>query len=195
MLDARSLLVACAVSLAVPVRADSARFARLELDPARTVVAFHLAATLHAVDGTFALTNGTLLVDESGRTASGTVVVDANSGHSGNAGRDARMTRDILDGERFPEMQFRAERAEIEPGADGRFHGLLYGAVTVRGADHAVAVAVDGRLDGDAVVARGRFTVPYVAWGMPDPSLLVLRVAKSVDVEVTTEGRVIWIAE
>jgi polyisoprenoid-binding protein YceI len=37
---------------------------------------------------------------------SGEIVVDAASGESASAARDKRMTRDILQAERFPEIRF-----------------------------------------------------------------------------------------
>jgi hypothetical protein len=39
-------------------------------------------------------------------------------------------------------------------------------------------------VENDQGTAKAKFAVPYVAWGMKDSSSLVLRVDKSVDVEV-----------
>lgn len=177
---------------ALAVSADAARFGHLAFDPHHTVVAFHLAGNLHDVHGTFALESGTLTVDPERGTATGTVVVSAPSGESGNASRDARMAHDVLDADHFPEIRFRAERVDGRPDADGSFHATLYGILTLHGDEHEVAIAVDGHLTGDVLRAHGRFAVPYVAWGLPDPSILLLTVAKTVDIDVTTEGPVTW---
>jgi hypothetical protein len=40
----------------------------------------------------------------------------------------------------------------------------------------------------DVVTATADFTVPYVAWGMKDPSNLMLRVDKTVSVHVQLNG-------
>lgn len=185
-------LLALAVLASATPAAAEARSGRLELDPRHTVVTFHVAGTLHDVHGTFTRATGALTVDPASGAANGTVVVEAASGESGNASRDARMTSTILEAERFPEIRFRAERVEGGERPDGTFHGTLFGLLTLRGADHDVAVDVEGRRTGDVVAARARFAVPYVAWGLPDPSLLFLTVAKTVDIDVTTEGRVTW---
>ncbi len=175
-----------------PAPAESGRIGHLQLDPHHTVVAFHLDGNLHAVHGTFGLTTGALAVDPESGAASGTVLVDATSGESGNASRDARMASTVLETDHFPEIRFRAERVEGHPAADGTFHGVLHGVLTLHGDDHDLAVAVDGRLVDDVLSARARFSVPYVAWGLTDPSILLLTVAKTVDVDVSTEGRVTW---
>ena len=41
---------------------------------------------------------------------------------------------------------------------------------------------------GGRVVAETSFEIPFVAWGLRDPSFMVLRVAKVVSVTVRAEG-------
>lgn len=190
------LLLALAIlTTAGRVRAVETRVGHLQLDPHHTVVAFHVGATLHEVHGTFALESGGLDVDLATGAAAGTVIVDATSGESGNASRDARMVSAVLDGEHFPEMRFRAERVEGTPQPDGSFQAILSGVLTLHGDDHAITVTTSGHLTGDTLAARGHFTVPYVAWGLPDPSIAFLTVAPTVEVDVTTEGHVTWTHE
>jgi polyisoprenoid-binding protein YceI len=163
-----------------------------DLDPQRTVIAFHLAGRFHEVYGTFQLRSGTITVDPATGVAGGTVVVDAASGDSENAMRDARMTGAVLEADRFPDMTFRPVRLDGRPEPDGSFHTTLHGILTLHGGDHEVAVDVTGHLIGDRLQIHGHFVVPYVAWGLPDPSMLVLTVAKEVEVDVTTSGHVVW---
>jgi hypothetical protein len=44
-------------------------------------------------------------------------------------------------------------------------------------------------LDGERVEASGTFRIPFVEWGMADPSVFILRVEKFVTVDVTLRGR------
>ena len=37
--------------------------------------------------------------------------------------------------------------------------------------------------------AKGHFTVPYVKWGLKDPSIFVLKVAKEVEIDLALNGR------
>ncbi len=52
-----------------------------------------------------------------------------------------------------------------------------------------MTIPVRVQMQNASVTARAKFTVPYVSWGMRDPSTFALQVAKSVDVDVTLEGR------
>ncbi|MEO6029743.1 MAG: hypothetical protein ABIR79_22985, partial [Candidatus Binatia bacterium] len=79
------LLLALAIlTTAGDVSAAETRVGHLQLDPHHTVIAFHVGATLHDVSGSFALESGGLDVDVATGVATGTVIVDATSGESGN---------------------------------------------------------------------------------------------------------------
>jgi hypothetical protein len=45
------------------------------------------------------------------------------------------------------------------------------------------------RLDGNACHVEGSFALPYVAWGLKDPSTLILRVNKEVQIDLSLEGK------
>ena len=84
----------------------------VELDPARTSVAFTLGAALHTVHGTFALKRGSIRFDSATGKASGELVVDAASGASGSDARDKRMHGNVLESGRYPEFVFTPDRVE-----------------------------------------------------------------------------------
>jgi hypothetical protein len=65
---------------------------------------------------------------------------------------------------------------------------VLAGIVAFHGSEHALSVPVRVRLAGDNVTAEAVFDVPYVAWGLRDPSMLLFRVAPVVAVTVKTEA-------
>ena len=45
-------------------------------------------------------------------------------------------------------------------------------------------------IEGSALNAKGKFTVPYVKWGLKDPSIFILKVAKEVQIDLNLSGTV-----
>ena len=158
------------------------------LDPAKSTVSFSLDAALHMVHGTFKATGGNILFDPTSGTASGSIVVDATSGDSGNGMRDHKMHKEVLESETYPEIKFSATRiaGSIANGSTLQMEGIF----RIHGADHQINVSVPLEMNGAEVLsATLHFRIPYVAWGMKNPSTLILRVSKEVEVEVVAAGR------
>lgn len=191
------LAFAAALSRARPACADAIPAgitqAVITLDPTLTRVDFTLPGSIHTTRGTFRLQSGTIAVDPQTGTAGGKIIVDASSGDSGDSLRDARMTGNILEAARYPEIIFAPEAASGHVDPQGAFDGIITGTLYLHGGHHPISMQTQGRVEGDHVNATANFTVPYVEWGMEDPSMLFLTVAKSVDLKITAAGHVTWI--
>jgi polyisoprenoid-binding protein YceI len=162
--------------------------AMVELDSAATRVAFTLRGALHTVEGGFALKHGTITLDPATGKAEGLIVIDAASGRSGNNSRDAAMRNDVLESSRYPEIRFTPQRFERLDSAADEIHLAVHGLLALHGTEHEITLPVVARLLGDQVTFTTHFLVPYVAWGLKDPSLLIFRVAKEVAIEASGVG-------
>jgi polyisoprenoid-binding protein YceI len=171
-----SLLVLPALLLA----ADTA----VEIAPSQAQVAFTLSDVLHTVHGTFGLKRGKLRFDPESGKASGEIVVDAASGESGSPGRDKRMHANILESARFPEIVFRPDRIEGRIAPEGASEGVLHGVFSIHGGDHEISVPVHVEAGAGHYTATAHFEIPYVKWGMKNPSTLFLRVSDKVQIDV-----------
>jgi hypothetical protein len=43
-------------------------------------------------------------------------------------------------------------------------------------------------IENGRMTAKGHFTVPYVQWGLKDPSIFILKVAKEVGIDLALTG-------
>jgi polyisoprenoid-binding protein YceI len=165
----------------------------LELDPAQTEVEFKLGATLHTVEGAFALKRDHIGFDPDTGKASGELVVDATSGQSGNDSRDRNMHKSVLESDRYPEILFRPDRVAGKVAPQGRSQVQVHGTFTIHGADHEMTVPVDVEIADGRYTAAGHFPIPYVKWGMKNPSTFLLRASDKVDltVQAVANARVI----
>jgi polyisoprenoid-binding protein YceI len=82
------------------------KLAVLELDPAKTTIAYSLEGWPHHTQGTFALKHGVIRLYPRTRKMDGIIIVDAASGNSGHSVRDDRMKSSVLEVSRFPDISF-----------------------------------------------------------------------------------------
>src|ERR1039458_2287794 len=175
-------ICAAALSLAQPKT--------LLMEPAHTNVEFTLGDWLHTVKGSFRLTRGSLCFDPQTGEASGELVVDAASGDSGSRARDQRMSSDILESRKYPEIIFRPDRVEGNVASDGKSEVHLHGAFTIHGVAHEITIPATVEAAGAQFRVAASFEVPYVKWGMKNPSTLMLRVNPTVGIRIQADARV-----
>jgi polyisoprenoid-binding protein YceI len=157
---------------------------RVVFKPETTSIRWTLSSPIHTVHGTFKLKSGAVDVNLGDGSADGLIEVDATSGESGNPARDGRMDKSILESDRYPIISFRPTRVIGEVVLSGDEVVTVEGAFRIHGAEHPLQLPVHIHPEGNAITLKSHFTVPYVDWGMKDPSIFVLRVDKTVDIEI-----------
>jgi polyisoprenoid-binding protein YceI len=158
------------------------------LDPAQSKVHWTLGTTLHTVHGTFGLKKGMLHLDAGNRNASGEIVVDATSGNSGDDSRDKKMHKDVLDSAHHGEIVFRPDHVEGKISSEGTCNVLVHGVFVLLGREHELTVPVQADLKADHWSGSAKFGVPFIDWGLKNPSNFLLRVDHVVEVELELKG-------
>src|SRR5258705_811515 len=187
---ARTLLRNTLLLIAAPaiLHAQDKAQNKLALDTARSEVHFTLTDTLHVVHGTFRIQQGDITFDPATGKATGSIVVDALSGQSGNSTRDHRMAKDELKAPDFKTIAFAPTRftGTFNPTGDStlQVHGLF----TLIGTPHEIDVPMQVQVNGEQIHAVGSFVIPYVQWGLKDPSTFMIKVNKEVHVDLDLTG-------
>jgi polyisoprenoid-binding protein YceI len=161
-----------------------------KVDPGSSEVHFTLGASDGPVNGTFHLTSGEFTLDPATGAMTGTVTVDAASGDSGKKNRDKKMTNDELKVQTYATVTFAPAKFSGQLKDPGDSTGQVDGAFTLIGQTHPVSVPMTVHMEGDRFTATGEFTVPFVSWGMKDPSFLFMKVDKEVKVQLKLTGTV-----
>ena len=160
----------------------------LEIDPSQSTLHWTLESTVHAVHGSFAFKKGNLQLDTSTGKASGVVIVDATSGNSGNDGRDKKMHKDVLESGKYSEIIFRPDHVEGRIAPQGVFTVQVHGVFLLHGREHELTVPVQAAFEGDHWTGTAKFKVPFIDWGLKNPSNFFLRVNHSVEIELELKG-------
>ena len=174
--------------IAIPALAEQID---LEMDPAATKVNWTLGDVLHTVRGTFKLKKSdTVWFDSGTGQAGGLLVVDASSGESGSNARDSRMQKHVLESARYPEITFVPDRVDGKVALTGDSEVHLHGMFTIHGGTHEMLMKVKSHVEQQRLTATISFTVPYVKWGMKDPSNFLLKVKDIVEIDIQAAARI-----
>lgn len=158
------------------------------IDPAASQVHFTLSDVLHTVHGTFSVRPGTLHFDRKSGAMGGEIVVAAGSGDSGSRMRDDRMSKDELHSESYPTVTFAPQHFSGTLALPGDSTVNVDGIFTLLGKPHPLQVPMHLHLENGRCTATGTFQVPYVDWGLKNPSTLMLRVAREVEIDLDLKG-------
>lgn len=157
----------------------------LTLDPAQTHIDYVVPTVLHTVHGTFKLKRAAIRYDFATGKCSGEIVIDAQSGNSDSEARDRRMNKSVLESDKYPEIVFTPDHVEGSL-AKANVHGMF----RIHGKDHEMTLTVTAVPAASGFEMTTQFSVPYVQWGMMDPSTFVLRVNKIVTIDVHATARI-----
>ncbi len=160
----------------------------LGIDPSQSKVHWTLGSTVHTVHGSFAFKKGTVQLDTSTGKASGEIVVDAASGNSGNDGRDKKMHKEVLESGRYAEVIFRPDRVEGKITPQGIFTVQVHGLFVLHGSEHELTVPVQAEFAGDHWTGSAKFNVPFIDWGLKNPSNFFLKVNHAVEIDLELKG-------
>ena len=187
----KSSIIAALVIVSSQLAQAQNKGLKIQLDPAQTEIHWKLNGGLHTTHGTFKLKSGEFLFNPATGLAEGEILVDATTGESGNATRDKRMQDEVLESNRYPAIFFHPTRIK---GAFKTQEGTQElegeGTFNIHGADHPLDLPLKVQASAGGVTATTRFTVPYVDWGMKNPSRFMLKVSKQVEIEVIAKGTI-----
>ena len=162
----------------------------IDFDQEKTRINFVLTDVLHTVHGNFRLKHGQISFNPARGAVRGEIVVDAASGNSGSLSRDKRMTRDVLEAQRYPEIRFDPTDCVGSVALRGTSAAEVTGSFLIHGETHKLTIPMQIQLAQEEVVATGRLIVSYVQWGMKSPSNFLLKVNYKVEIYLTIVGRI-----
>ena len=160
----------------------------LEVEAAQSKVHWALNTTFHTVHGTFALKKGMMRVDLLPGMATGEIIVDAASGSSGDDGRDRKMHKEVLESSRYADIVFRPDRVEGKIARQGISIVRVHGVFVLHGNEHEMTVPVQAELNAGHWTASSKFDVPFIDWGLKNPSSFFAKVNHAVEIELELKG-------
>lgn len=162
----------------------------LTFEPQSTEIHWTLDTLVHTVHGTFKLKSGTVSFDPASGKAAGRLIVSAASGESGSQSRDDRMHKSILESPKYNEIVFSPDRVEGTVPAQGASTIQVHGVFRLHGEDHEMTLPVLVNVEASRITASTQFSIPYIQWGLKNPSTFILRVGDKVDIDIHTAGRI-----
>jgi polyisoprenoid-binding protein YceI len=166
-----------------------AQYQTFVVNPDASEVKMTLNTTHELVSGTFHIQSGSIEFDRSIPSMSGSVVVLAGSGNTGNESRDKRMNKVILLVEQHATILFepKSYAGAIVPSGDSTIQ--VTGIFTLLSTPHEITIPILVHLEGTTATAKAHFVVPYIQWGLKDPSFLIWKADNNVAIDLFLTGQ------
>ena len=160
------------------------------VNPDASEVKMALNTTHEVVNGAFHVQSGSIEFDRSTAKISGSVVVLAGSCKTGNGSRDKKMNKDILEVEQHATVSFEPKTytGVLAPSGDSNLQ--VTGIFTLLGTPHEITVPLLVHLEGDRATAKAHFVVPYVQWGLKNPSFMIWKADNDVAIDLNLVGTI-----
>jgi hypothetical protein len=160
------------------------------VNPDASEVKMTLKTTHEIVNGTFQIQSGSIEFDRSTPKMSGLVVVLAGSGKTGNDSRDKKMNKDILKVDQYTTVSFapKTYTGTIAPSGDSTIQ--VSGVFTLLGDPHDLTIPMQIHIDGSKGTAKAQFILPYVQWGLKNPSFLIWKAENEVAIDLSLVGNI-----
>ena len=159
------------------------------VNPDASEVKMTLKTTHEVVNGAFHVQSGSIDFDRSAPKMSGSVVVLAGSGKTGNNSRDKKMNKDILEVKQHATVSFEPKTYTGAIAASGDSTIQVTGIFTLLGTPHEITVPMLVHLDGAGATAKAHLVLPYVQWGLKNPTFLFWKVDNDVSIDLFLTGR------
>ena len=160
------------------------------VNPDASEVKMTLKTTHELVNGTFHVQSGSIEFDHNDPKMSGVITVIAGSGKTGNDSRDKKMNKDVLKVEQHATVSFEPKTYAGNIATAGDSTIQVTGIFTLLGTPHEITVPMLVHLDGANATAKGHFRVPYIQWGLKDPSFLIWKADKDVAIDLNLVGTI-----
>jgi polyisoprenoid-binding protein YceI len=180
--------IALAMILAPIAKAQRQTFV---VNPGASSVKMSLKTTHEMVHGTFQVQSGSVSFDHNNPKMTGSVVVVAGSGKTGNGSRDKRMNKEILEVEQYATVSFEPKSYTGSIALSGDSNIQVSGTFALLGAAHEITIPMFVQLNGSNATAKADFNLPYIQWGLKDPSFLFWKADKNVAIDLLLVGQVL----
>ena len=179
--------LAFAVILAPAALAQQQTFS---INPDASKVKMKLNTTHEVVNGSFHIQSGSIDFDRTAPKISGSVIVAAGSGKTGNGSRDKRMDREILKVDQYTTISFAPKICSGTIASTGDSTIQVTGVFTLLGNPHDLTIPLQIHIDGSTATVKAQFVVPYIQWGLKDPSFMFWKAEHDVAIDLNLVGQV-----
>jgi polyisoprenoid-binding protein YceI len=179
-----------AVALAIFAPAAFAQHQTFVVNPDASEVKIALKTTHELVSGSFHVQSGSIEFERNSPRMSGSVVVLAGSGKTGNGSRDKKMNKDILKVEQHATVSFTPTAYTGAIASSGDSTIQVTGTFTLLDTPHEISVPMLVHIGDGKTTAKADFVLPYVQWGLKNPSFLIWKADNDVAIDINLVGTI-----